>query len=172
MYLSTSVNFPDGELLTGMNAGNGTPLGIINLGDSYIAVKTDADAERLIRAAHRLIAMRHMLGRPHPFEAGDGTHGVGKYDCVHCGMNAKWDGHAEPAPGTVADAEIVDDEPAQADGDTWTTAAPEPPGMQPPRPVVRIVGQSPRPVVRIVGPHPDASAFRLGFAPDESAVAQ
>jgi hypothetical protein len=106
-FRPASTDAPDGELLTEMNAGGSEPFGCINFGrdGGYIAVKNDADAERLIRAAHRIIAMRHMLGKPHAFAPGDATAGVDKHDCIHCGMNATWADHAEPAPPVITDSE-------------------------------------------------------------------
>lgn len=96
MYISSTQDVTDDELTVDMHPGSSEPFGTINLGFGYIAIKTDGDAQRLIRAAGRLVAMRKMLLSPHPFEKSDGTGGITRGHCNACGMFPGSWAHTEP----------------------------------------------------------------------------
>ena len=95
MQVHVSPTIPDGDLPVRMNPGNGDPFGIIEFGDAELVIESDADAERVIKAAALSIAMRKMIGAPHQFES-DAYPGARHGHCLHCGMLSKWADHDPP----------------------------------------------------------------------------
>jgi hypothetical protein len=101
MHAHTSSSVPDGDLPVRMNPGNGDPFGIIEIGGVAINIDTDEDADRIIRAAATLKAMRATLGTPHPYESlNDRGYGA----CARCGMLPGWADHAAPCPSIAPHA--------------------------------------------------------------------
>jgi hypothetical protein len=102
MQIHSSPDAHKGELPVNMNPGDDGPFGILHLGpDVYVNIDSDEDADRIIRAAATLKAMRAMLGTAHPYEA---ANGFGYGACAKCGMLPGWRDHNAPCPSIAPHA--------------------------------------------------------------------
>lgn len=82
MQVHISPSVTDGELFVSMLPG---PFGVIRFdghGAAEIVLESDADADRLIRAAQRVKAMRAAAARPHAFRP-SAQYAV---RCADCGL--------------------------------------------------------------------------------------
>lgn len=85
MQIHITPVIPVGELPVAMNPGIGDPFGVIDFGCADLIIQSDEDADRLIRAASRIKAMRAMGSTPHAWQRMEGT----SNRCDVCGLLKK-----------------------------------------------------------------------------------
>lgn len=96
MQANLDQRFEDGEFNVRMNPGDGNPFGIIDFGPLSLYVEGQEEAEKVLRAAARIVGFFKALGQPHAHVMGEHT-----THCAVCGMLPRWQDHAEPGPGGV-----------------------------------------------------------------------
>jgi hypothetical protein len=95
MQIHASLDPHEGEFPVHMNPGRGNPFGVLHFGeDFHLNVENDEDADRIVRAAMRIKAMRAAAGTPHGHQPGAGPH---RSHCTVCGMLPDAEDHAAPA---------------------------------------------------------------------------
>jgi len=86
MRLHSTPDIIQGEFPVSMNRGTHGSFGVIDLGEggTYLALDSDEDADRLIRAAMHLKEMRARMDTPHRFQPR--PDGIYAGYCQECGL--------------------------------------------------------------------------------------